>query len=176
MAVKTSVRTGAALLIALAFAASSAAAAADDDRRGGKRLKFSAIATAAQEVPNPPDTDAIGKVTVEFDRGLTRAHVRLRLHGIDSMVLAAHLHCARAGMNGPPAFGLLNPGPLTEIGERTRVTLTNADAVNDCTGVVGRPVNNVAALFFAMRDGLIYFNVHTADHPPGELRGQLLED
>jgi len=43
-------------------------------------------------------------------------------------------------------------------------------------GVVGRPVSNIAALAFAMRDGLIYFNVHTTEFSSGEIRGQMLPE
>ncbi len=58
-------------------------------------------------------------------------------------------------------------------------TLTNADITDvgaDCVPAIGRPVNNIASLAFAARDGLIYANVHTVANPPGEIRGQLLED
>ncbi len=46
----------------------------------------------------------------------------------------------------------------------------------DTASGIGRPVNNIAALALAMRDGLIYINVHTAAFGGGEIRGQLLED
>ena len=45
----------------------------------------------------------------------------------------------------------------------------------DCVPAIGRPVNNIASLAFAARNGLIYANVHTVANPPGEVRGQLLE-
>lgn len=149
---------------------------ADDDDDDDEQFSFTAFATGAQEVPGPVDTDAHGRVRVQFDRGLTEARVKVNLRDLQSTVVAAHLHCNRAGLNGPPAFGLLNPGPLVEIDQRVDVVLTNDDAVADCTDVIGRPVSNIAALYFAMRDGLIYFNVHTVDYPPGELRGQLIQD
>ena len=41
--------------------------------------------------------------------------------------------------------------------------------------VVLRNKSNIAALAFAMRDGLIYANVHTAANTGGEIRGQLIE-
>ena len=68
-------------------------------------------------------------------------------------------------------------GPLTFDGKKAVGTLTNADFFvgEDCVSLVGRPVDNVAALAFAMREGLIYVNLHTAENLPGEVRGQLIE-
>ena len=75
------------------------------------------------------------------------------------------------------AFGLVDPGPLAFDGGKVEGTLTNADFNDvDCVPNIGRPVNNIAALAFAMREGLIYANVHTTDFLPGEIRGQMLED
>ena len=94
--------------------------------------------------------------------------------GADNFV-AAHFHCARPGVTGPVAFGMVSPGPCMFDGTELRCTLTNADFSGaDCIPGVGRPVNNIAALALAMRDGLVYANVHTSDNPPGEVRGQLL--
>jgi hypothetical protein len=45
----------------------------------------------------------------------------------------------------------------------------------DCVPVIERPVNNIASLALAARDGLIYANVHTVAHSGSEVRGQLLE-
>ena len=111
----------------------------------------------------------------KFDKAFTRVEVKLRVQGGDN-VMAAHFHCARPGETGPVEFGLFSPGPLLFDGERAKGTLTNADFTGaDCVPTIGRPVNNIVALAFAMRDGLIYANVHTTDNPPGEVRGQLLE-
>lgn len=144
---------------------------ADDD---DDLFRFFSRATGAQEVPQA-DTEAIGEITASFDRGLTEVRVQMKFKNINTAILAAHFHCARPGAGGPPAFGIMNPGPLVMIDAHgASATLTNAHAVADCTAAVGRPVNNIAALYFAMRDGLIYFNVHTADHPPGEVRGQMI--
>ena len=140
----------------------------------GNSLAFFAVLTGEQEVP-PVETDGSARAVVFFDRGFTRVHVRIDLKG-PLQVLAGHFHCGRPGVNGPVAFGIANPGPLMEITDPTRVTLTN-DAFTgaDCVPIVGRPVNNIAALALAMRDGLIYLNLHTAEAPNGEVRGQMLE-
>lgn len=136
---------------------------------------FEARLSGAQEVPDA-DTGAKGKIIVKFDQAFTKVSVDLRIKNLAGNFAAAHFHCNRPGVNGSVAFGLVNPGPLTFDGRRIRGTLTNADFTgSDCAGAVGRPVNNIAALAFAMRDGLVYTNVHSSEFPGGEIRGQMLE-
>ena len=152
--------------------------------RGG--LKFNSNLSGAQEVvfdgmgdfvPGGVDTDATGKIHAKFDKALTEVAVNLRIQDLTGVFAAAHFHCGRPGQNGPVSFGLVNPGPLAFDGQRVRGTLTNTDFTGaDCLPVIGRPVNNIAALAFAMRDGLIYVNVHSTDFPPGEIRGQMIGD
>ena len=164
-------------LAASALIASSGMARADD------RLEFRAKLSGAQEVtttlPGGVETDGEGKVKVDFDDALTKVKVRLRVEDLRSDVAAAHFHCRRAGDNGPVVFGLVSPGPCSFDDGRLRCTLTNEDLTdtkNECEGLVGRPVTNIAALAFAMRDGLIYINVHTTAFGSGEIRGQMLPE
>ncbi|HEX7035643.1 MAG TPA: CHRD domain-containing protein [Pseudomonadales bacterium] len=141
--------------------------------RGGTLL-FHATLTGEQEVPEV-ESPAHARALAQFDSGFTRLRVAVDIRG-PLTVVAAHFHCGRPGTNGPVVFGILNPGPLVEIGNRVRVTLDNSAFTGaDCTEIVGRPVNNVAALALAMRDGLIYINLHSPDNPTGEIRGQMLE-
>ncbi len=129
-------------------------------------------------------TDATGEIEAEFDEGLTQVKVELKVEGLAAVNEAtrAHFHCAFAGANGNIAFGIVDPGPADcepadlAAGD-LECTLTNADFTEaDCVDEIGRPVSNIAALFFAMRDGLIYLNIHTPDNGGGEIRGQLLCD
>jgi hypothetical protein len=122
------------------------------------------------------DTDTTGEIKVNFDAGLTHAAFDLRVFN-GMKVTAAHFHCGRAGQNGPvvvPLFG--DPSGVDVDGELAEGTVTNADfRVVDCVSVIGRPVNNIASLAFAARDGLIYATVHSLANTGGEVRGQLLE-
>jgi hypothetical protein len=54
------------------------------------------------------------------------------------------------------------------------VPIANIELGADCLTAIGRLVINIASLFFAAKDGLIYANVHTLANPAGEVRGQLL--
>ena len=131
----------------------------------------SGVASGAQEVPSNA-SQAKAVVYVLFDEGLTQAQVLLKLDGVNSVVVASHFHCALPGQNGPVSFGLLSPGPLGGIVGEASTTLTNAHSVGVCT-VAGHTVSNIAGLYFAMKEGLIYLNVHTAEYPGGEVRAQM---
>lgn len=160
--------------------ANTDAISANANGSSGDALTLTANLSGAQEVTDPPGgvmTPATGEVEAVFDPGLTQVAVRLRVFGIENVVMRAHFHCARPGVNGPIALGLFDPGPCSlpdEAGE-TSCTLTNDNfQLADCVTPIGRPVTNIASLFFAMRDGLIYANVHTDVFPGGEIRGQML--
>jgi hypothetical protein len=143
---------------------------------GQGRLLFKAKLRGAQQVTEVV-TDTTAKVIADFNKGLTKVIVTLTVvNGV--AVTGAHFHCARAGEDGPVAFGLFSPGPLVfdAASGVAEGALTNDDFTgSDCVSNIGRPVNNIAALAFAMRDGLIYTNVHTSANGSGEVRGQLQE-
>lgn len=157
--------TGLILAVSLAPAGSALA-------KGGKKDPRTVL-TGAQEVP-AADTPAIGKAKVKFDHGYTQVEVSIEVKDLVGSLSGAHFHCARPSANGPVVLGLISPGPLSFDGKKIRGTLTNADfSGNDCVPSTGRPITNVAALAFAIRDGLIYLNLHTDAFPGGEVRGQL---
>jgi CHRD domain len=145
--------------------------------------EFSAALSGAQEVvvdeeENPvtggTDTAASGRVHASFDDAFTELRVNLRIENLTGNFTAAHFHCGRPGENGPVAFGMVGPGPLVFDGMGIEGTLTNLDYTGaDCVEVVGRPINNLVSLAFAMRDGLVYANVHSDVFPAGEIRGQM---
>ena len=129
-----------------------------------------ATLSGAQEVP-AVDTPASAKARVKFDKGYTQVEVEIKIEGLVGSFTRAHFHCARPAQNGPIVLGLISPGPLTFDGKKIKGTLTNADlTVVDCGS---GPIANIVALAFAIRDGLIYLNVHTDAYPGGEIRGQL---
>jgi hypothetical protein len=168
------------MIVCLAVSSTAYSDGGNGDRGG---LKFNSNLSGAQEVvfengnfvPGGTDTNAEARIKAKFDKELTKVEVNLRIKDLEGNFTRAHFHCGRAGQNGPIAFGLVDPGPLVFDGQRIEGALTNLDFTGvDCIPVVGRPVNNIAALAFAMRDGLIYINVHSDLFPLGETRGQML--
>ena len=159
-----------AVMAIAAFGGSSTAGLTADN------LTFEARLSGDQEVfaVSPAGT---GTVTAEFDEAFTQVAVELEVAGLSGLPTGAHFHCARAGANGPIILDLFSPGPLTFVGGQLQGTLTNADITGPVIPACSpNAVNNMASLAFAMRDGDIYVNVHTAANPPGEIRGQLLPE
>jgi hypothetical protein len=119
-------------------------------------------------------TDATSRIRARFNKAFTEVSVDLRIDDLVGSLTGAHFHCGKPGMNGPVAFGLMNPDRLTVDGNRIRGKLTNADFSGaDCVPVIGRPVNNIVALAFAIKEGLVYVNVHSTFVGSGEIRGQM---
>jgi hypothetical protein len=118
----------------------------------------------AQEVP-PVDTPVKAEAIFHFSKGFSRVKYELRLERLCEIdiadITAAHLHRALAGANGPVVVDLYPNGPA----EVVKGTIRAADLVG---GLV-----TIAQLYQLIRDGEIYVNVHSTDHPDGLIRGQV---
>jgi hypothetical protein len=117
-----------------------------------------AFLNGAQEVP-PRATAATGFGSVILNAARTQITVNLTFSGLTTPMTVAHIHEAPAGTNGPVRFDL---GPL--------ITLTNGGLNGN---LVGATFAITAAQATALEAGNMYFNVHTATWPGGEIRGQL---
>ena len=136
----------------------------------GDGFTFGADLSGAQEVTVPSGgvvTSTTGRAQVTFSEDLSMGMFRVTVEGgLD--VVAAHIHCGAAGVNGPVTVTLFS-GPAVDVdGELAEGTLVNAD-ITDICGI------NVASLRAAMVQEGTYVNVHTLANPGGEIRGQLLE-
>ena len=129
---------------------------ATSDRPASDRMAASAPAaggvqlTGGQEVPPVLSTRASGfaHIVVDSNKNVTGM---VKTTGINAT--AAHIHMAPAGQNGPVI-----------------VPLTKTDA-NTWSVPAGTKLTD--AQYEAFRAGNLYVNVHTADNPNGEIRGQL---
>jgi glucose/arabinose dehydrogenase len=133
--------------------------------RGGAVRRFKAHLSGVEEVP-PVVTRAQGQATFAFDRDAGKMDFRLIVANIDD-VIAAHVHCGTAGVNGAVGITLFSGGPTSANGVLAGGTATAPDAGNDC----GWTSLNDARI--AMRNSLAYVNVHTLAHPGGQIRGQI---
>jgi hypothetical protein len=118
-----------------------------------EQVTLAATLTGAEEVPanTAPGT---GNVDATFDTDTNVFTYTVSYEGLTGAATAAHFH-------GPAAPGE-NAGPVVPV-----------------EGDLTSPISGTATLTDAQEaellGGMWYFNVHTAQYPDGELRGQVLQ-
>lgn len=150
--------------LALALAAGTAGCD-DDDETGPSNPRFTAALATTKEVnpPAPITSNATG--TASFTQNGSTFSYTIDVTGLSSNAGAAHIH--------GPASSTANAGvlvPLTPVLAQTSgriVTGTFTEADIQSTTV------SLDSLLVLMRNGNAYVNVHTANHLPGEVRGQI---
>jgi hypothetical protein len=115
---------------------------------------FTVSLTGAQQVP-PVQTSGSGSANLTYDPATRIVTWSITYDGLSSPVTMAHFHGpAAAGKNGPVAVWLTKRGSTVASPITGQATLTPAQARQ-----------------FAAGDW--YINVHTRQHPAGEIRGQV---
>jgi len=128
---------------------------------------FEAVLSTQNEVP-VRSTAANGRA--QFVSDGTTVHYTIEVDDINA-VIAAHIHSAPAGVNGPIRVfffggGSPNPGGPSTFTDKSILAQGSFNASN-VTGV------SFADLLNQMRSGQAYVNVHTTAFPGGEMRGQI---
>lgn len=127
--------------------------------------------TGFHEVP-PILTDGTGLFTASV--GSSSLTYSLTFSNLSSAATAAHIHFGQPGVNGSVVVFLCGGGgkPACPAGGGTVTgTITAADVLAvPAQGVTG---GSFADLLRILRSGDAYTNVHTTDHPAGEIRGQI---
>jgi hypothetical protein len=142
-------------------------------------LTFTATLTGAQEVP-PSGSAGTGTATVTWDTTTNLMTVNVSFSGLGSTTTASHIHCcAAAGVNAMVATAVPTfPGfPLGVTSGTYLMTfdMTLASSYNPAfiTAHGGTVSGAMAALLAGLQAGQAYLNIHTAQFPGGEIRGQL---
>lgn len=112
---------------------------------------YSAYLDPAQEVPATASTGH-GWGVVRFDAGTSSVQLFCYHTGLTSPAIAAHIHQAAVGANGPVIVGmsLIAPNTWSGAGALTPAQVT------------------------ALQTNGMYLNVHTSTFPGGEVRGQVV--
>jgi hypothetical protein len=114
---------------------------------------FHADLEGAQEVPEAM-TPGLGLANFNLSKAGNRVNYEVVVDGLSGPIQMAHLHNAPMGSNGPVVVNLTDG----INGNRISGSFNPLDFDN---------------LLTEMMAGNIYINVHTADFPAGEVRGQL---
>ncbi len=114
---------------------------------------FTVQLTGAQQVP-PVQTSGTGTANITYDPSTQKVTWNITYSGLSSAATMAHFHDGAAGKNGPVVIWLSKRGAPAASPITGEATLTAAQAQQ----------------FLA---GDWYINVHSQDHPAGEIRGQV---
>ena len=115
--------------------------------------EFPVALTGANEVP-AGDADGSGAAEIDIDDALNRICVQIEVSGI-APATAAHIHRGAAGVNGPPVVNLDPPDDDQDE--------------DDCDMIGDALADEIQA-----NPAGFYVNIHTAEHPGGAIRGQLM--
>lgn len=151
--------------------------------QNGNANRFGARLTGLEE---PPSVLSGARGTFEARRDGDVIDYRLAWAGLSSDIIMAHIHIAQPGVNGGIAVWLCDNPNLAPVPPVTVVECVDTpdgevegsfDA-DDVIAIAGPPNQAVGAMDLgkvlrAIRDGVGYANVHSVNHPPGEIRGQL---
>lgn len=134
-----------------------------------KRYPYNAPLSGQNEVP-PVESSATGEADFKALANETIGY-RVNVTGI-SNASAAHIHQGKEGENGDIIADLLHTPTSkdkdTAYGMIFRGNLSDSSLKGP---MQGKTLNDLAA---AMDSGETYVNVHTTDHPDGEIRGQIV--
>ena len=126
-----------------------------------------AILSGRNEVP-PVKTNARGEAIFRLSADRKKLEFRLFLRNIEN-VTVAHIHLGERGENGPVVAFLF--GPLTKAVSIEEAVFTGVITKDDLVGpLADRSLNDLVR---EMRSENTYVNVHTVQHPDGEIRGQI---
>ena len=134
--------------------------------------QFTALASGAQEVP-PVLTRTKGSLSLNFRDDLALARYSLSVRR-GREIVAAHLHCGVAGSNGPVVVVLFG-GFFNGSGQIAAGILRSGNVIPQDAATCGLPINNIASLLTAIRQDLVYVNVHSLANLGGEVRAQVLQ-
>jgi CHRD domain len=143
-------------------------------------ITFTTSLSGANEVP-AVNTPGAGFATVFLDPTANTLQVNVTFGGLTSPTTASHIHCCEPlGTNAivattTPTFpgfplGVTAGGYISPVFDLTMTSSYNPAFI---TAHGGTAATAEAALIAGMEAGLSYLNIHTMDHPMGEIRGQL---
>jgi hypothetical protein len=115
-------------------------------------IGFTAMLDGSQEAPNPVTTNATGTGWAVLRDDGSEIEYSVTVAGLSSNLTMAHFHYGPAGVGGP----VVQP-----------ITFVDSTSTGSWTGFADSIISNILL-------NELYFNVHTTNHGPGEIRGQLI--
>ena len=153
---------GGVALVALVAGSSTDVQAQDVQGNHQANVLLKATLRGGNEVP-PVSTPAFGTLWLDFNPNLGWVNCTANVWNAPT-VLAAHLHQGDAGVNGSVVVDLKPPSIIGDGSWDCSFALTDSTMTPD----------DLSQIFMLNGGANLYGNVHTAETPSGEIRGQLM--
>ena len=125
---------------------------------GAQVVELRATINQAQENP-PTGSPATGSAVMLYDIGTNKFDLEVSITGLANTATASHIHEGATGVNGPVVTGLGGDAVYTRTGNTLRGSFRGVTHLGDRTRLL---------------TGGAYYNIHSAQFPGGEVRGQLI--
>ncbi len=129
------------------------------------RADFVSTTTLTPGADGASNSNGSGMATVDYSTMNNDFTYTLSWANLTGDATMAHIHFGAPGVSGPivvPFFMSTMPGTNMISGTLTQADVTPADGIS-----------TIAEVAQAIEMGNAYVNIHTAEYPNGELRGQL---
>lgn len=154
------VRNGALGAMLLTFFATAASA---------QVVRLGATLNGGQEAPAKVNTGAVGTADVSVDVAAKELVVNLRIFNMPAGTTGGHIHVGAMDTAGPIIFDFRPTGGVTgDFSINVRMSAPD---------LIRRPaqgINTIDDALEALINGNTYVNIHSANNPAGEIRGQLV--
>jgi hypothetical protein len=121
-------------------------------------IELRATINAAQENP-ATSSPATGTAIMLYDVRANTFDLIVSISGMTNLATNSHIHEGAAGVNGPVVTGLGAEAVYTRTGSNLTATFRNITHTGDKLKLI---------------QGGAYYNIHSAQFPGGEIRGQLI--
>jgi Cu/Zn superoxide dismutase len=126
-------------------------------------IKYTVEMKASMAMP-PVAGNAAGRATMTYEGH--KLHYTVTVDGLSGPATMAHIHVGKLGMSGPPVYTFA-------INKVASGKLAEGDI--DLSMAASKTVSG-DSLKVLLNNGSAYINVHTAAHPGGEIRGQVVKE
>jgi hypothetical protein len=152
----------------------AAFAQANDNEDDPLRFRAFARMSSFNEVPAIA-TGARGTFRATLSADGTVLSFQLSWSGLSGSPMAAHVHLGQFFANGNVSFFLCGGGGQPSCPPGTSGTISGTVTAANVMAVPaqGLQAGNLTQILNAMRRGLTYANIHTAQFPGGEDRGEI---
>jgi len=142
------------------------------DGKGDKRTTWTANLIGYNEVPA---TNSKGHASLSLALSNGTITFKLEYSGLSGNPAAAHVHIGQVAVNGGVSFFFCGGGGKPACPASTAGTINGTVVAADVVGPTaqGFAAGDLDSVLAAIQHGLGYANMHTANFPGGEIRGQL---